>query len=162
MHAHVDQDIVKLEVTPKPQHVHPKKGKKFTGEDLPIGYKDENRWNGAFIPTFIWFYGFQKDAWTVDSPTAVIAMQKIWDAVYGKAIPHKVKANGPVFEVVIIIIFQIISADNHNYNRLNNACATHGAIHSALLVLLLLACSLRPHKRCTRPTRSVRNAPKHC
>jgi len=40
------------------------------------------------------------DPWTMDDLTAVTAMQKIWNAIYGEKIPYKITTNCPVFAIV--------------------------------------------------------------
>jgi hypothetical protein len=65
-----------------------------------MGCAEDGRWRKIFVPTYIWFVAQQEDPWTVDDAVAKSAMQKIWQVVFGKDIPHKVTTDGPVFGVV--------------------------------------------------------------
>jgi hypothetical protein len=50
------------------------------------------------------------DPWTVDDMVAKSALQKIWNAIFGEDIPHKVTVDGPVFAVVSITLLSEKSA----------------------------------------------------
>jgi len=75
-------------------------GHKWTVADLPQGCNKNNLFHKHFIPMYIKFLAQGGDPWTVDELTAVMAMQKIWNMVYGKTIPYKISSDGPVFAIV--------------------------------------------------------------
>jgi len=79
--------------------------KKFRNDDLPRGCQDENRWRGNFIPTFLWYAAYQMDPWNLEEDTAVDAMQKIWNELYGKAIPYHITAHDAVYIIVRALVF---------------------------------------------------------
>jgi len=49
---------------------------------------------------YIKFLAQGGNPWTVDYLMVVMAMQKIWNMVYGKMIPYKISSDGPVFAIV--------------------------------------------------------------
>jgi len=97
------QAIVKMEdrlVPPEPPAR--KSGQKWTTQHLPPACHYEGRWRRVFIPTYMSFIARQQDAWTVDDSVAILAMRKIWKAVYGDTISYKITTDSPVFAVVRI------------------------------------------------------------
>jgi hypothetical protein len=99
---------------------------KFTNKALPDGCQDGNRWRRIFIPTYIHFVADCENPWSVNSDKAVAAMQKIWNTVYGKSIPHTVQVNQAVFSVVCIVVF--ISAVLTTMARLSNVYTSGAAV----------------------------------
>ena len=83
-----------------------KKGKRrFTNADLPNGFHDYDRWRQGVIPTYLAWLGRQKDSWVVDENIEVVALQKICDGVYGRAVPCTVLVNGPIHYIVRIYYY---------------------------------------------------------
>ena len=68
--------------------------------DLPPGAHDNDRFRHSFVPTVTWFDAFQPDAWRVGDEERLGAFRAAWAAVYGDSVPHKIKVNDPVFQVV--------------------------------------------------------------
>jgi hypothetical protein len=68
--------------------------------DLPAGAHDKDRFRRVFIPTLIWFEGYQPDGWKVDDDEHIRAMQAIWLTSFGSSVPHKIQLNDPIFQVV--------------------------------------------------------------
>jgi hypothetical protein len=68
--------------------------------DLPTGAHDNDRFRHTFIPTLVWWTAYQPDAWKVDDNDLIYAMREIWQAVYGRSVPHKIRLNDSVFQVV--------------------------------------------------------------
>jgi hypothetical protein len=75
-------------------------GHKWTVANLPAGCNENNLFHKCFIPTYIKFLAEGGDPWTMDELTVVTAMQKIWNAVYGKKIPYMITTDCPVFAIV--------------------------------------------------------------
>lgn len=77
-----------------------KKSKRFKNDDLPTGSHDNDRFRRSFVPTVTWFDAFQPDAWRVADEERLRAFRAAWVAVYGDSVPHKIKLNDSVFQVV--------------------------------------------------------------
>jgi hypothetical protein len=71
-----------------------------TNNNLPSGCLKDGRWAKRFIPTWFWALGFSDDPWAADDDAVVVMLQKIWDAIFGKAIPCTIAVNEPVFAIV--------------------------------------------------------------
>jgi len=77
------------------------KNNKYRNEDLPRGCQDENQWRKHFIPTFLWYVAWQRDPWAMDEADTTLALQQIWDQLYGGLIPYTVKAHDAVYAIAM-------------------------------------------------------------
>jgi hypothetical protein len=97
------QAIIKIDNPPKELEEVPhrsRKQKKFRNEDLPNGSQECGRWRKNFVTTLFWYVAYQPDPWNLDDNDTVIAMQQIWDSLYGKAVPYNVTVHDAVFTIV--------------------------------------------------------------
>ncbi|PIL28161.1 hypothetical protein GSI_09698 [Ganoderma sinense ZZ0214-1] len=66
---------------------------RFRLEDLPEYKRVEKRWKKYFVPALLRYQGAQPEPWKWLDSESVPVLQKIWDAIYGDEVPHKVVAN---------------------------------------------------------------------
>lgn len=90
--------MVNIEDSPKKPFPRPKG--KVTNDNLPLSAKDNNRWLHTFVPTMAWFMSIQENPWTISDEDLRAALQKVWDVVYKKTVPHTVVINDAVFQLV--------------------------------------------------------------
>lgn len=86
-------DIV--EVTKKP-----KARARVTNYDLPVGAHDDGRFRHAYVPSNIWWMGFQLDPFKAEKGPHFSFMRTCWKVIYGNTVQHKVRVNDPVFRLV--------------------------------------------------------------
>ena len=83
----------KVEVTKKPKA-------KVTNNDLPVGVPHDERFRDVYVPSNIWWMAFQPDSFNAEDDSQVSFMRASWKVVYGKTVPHKVRVDDPVFQLV--------------------------------------------------------------
>jgi hypothetical protein len=84
----------KVEVTKK------RKVTAVTNSDLPAGAHDDNRFRHVYVPSNIWWMAFQPDPFKVERDPQVSFMRASWKVIYGNTVPHKVRVNDPVYQIV--------------------------------------------------------------
>jgi hypothetical protein len=84
------------------EHLQQRSGKhnKYLNDDLPHGCLEEARWRKHFIPTFLGYVAWQPDPWVLDEANTTLALQLIWNVLYGNSIPHTVVAHDAVYSIV--------------------------------------------------------------
>ncbi|KAL7278554.1 hypothetical protein ACG7TL_007553 [Trametes sanguinea] len=81
--------------------------------DLPAGAHDRSKWRLQFIPTVLRILGAHEDPWNLSDKVMVKLLQKVWDSVYGEAIPHRVRVNDAVHALSTQRVYEWRSAFGH-------------------------------------------------
>ena len=77
-----------------------KRKARVTNWDLPAGAHDDNRFQHAYVPSNIWWMAFQLDPFNPEDDSQVSFMRTSWKVIYGNTVPHKVRVNDPVYQLV--------------------------------------------------------------
>ncbi|KAH9992997.1 hypothetical protein BJV74DRAFT_795687 [Russula compacta] len=91
------RDIIKVEEMPAKERTHMATRKHKDLKPLPQGATDDNKFRGWFTPTFISWVAEHGDAWRLDKEKAIDAMQKSWNAIYGKKVPYTITTDSEVY-----------------------------------------------------------------
>ncbi|KAH9976052.1 hypothetical protein BJV74DRAFT_888755 [Russula compacta] len=91
------QDIIKVKEMPAKERTHTATRKHKDLKLLPQGATDDNKFRGRFTPTFISWVAEHGDAWWLDKEKAIDAMQKSWNAIYGKKVPYTITTDSEVY-----------------------------------------------------------------
>jgi len=88
----------------------------------------------------VWYHAAQTNAWKFDDGDLVLALQEIWDSIYGGTVPHQIEVNDSVFQAVCHSLTMIISpSDSYNLQtaqRISNTWCSH--IGSTAIAILNL------------------------
>ncbi|KAI0352007.1 hypothetical protein OH77DRAFT_1429041 [Trametes cingulata] len=64
---------------------------KWKIKDLPGGTWAQDQWARSFVPTLVKYQGTRSMPWLWDDEWSVAVVQKIWNAVFGDRLPHRVQ-----------------------------------------------------------------------
>jgi len=87
----------------------------FSNNKLPKGCLEDDRWHRIVIPTFIWWVAHQKNPWEISEAEALVALQYIWSAAYGKVIPYMITLDNPVFKNASFFIIFLLLITEQTY-----------------------------------------------